>query len=261
MRAPATTAGMPAEGTIKFTVGARVVTAALAPDEYLDVERYRSRLRRSGLIGHDAASGYGYGNISRRRPDGGFVISGTQTGHKPDLDGADYVIVEGWDFAAATVSCRGPCLPSSESLSHAALYRRQDIGAVIHVHSRPMWESLIRDGALSTEEDIPYGSEALFRRLAGLVCGPDPLGHAETAESVGQAGSLRTAGDPDATPSLRSPCPAALPGPDAPSGPAVIPGLPVVIVTKGHEDGVFAAGRDLAEAYALVESIREGVGT
>ena len=196
------TAGAPAEGTIKFTVSSHRKTGPLPLEEYAEVDEYRSRLWRLGLIGWSESAGYGYGNISARRSAGGLVISGTQTGHKPALDGSDYVIVDSWDFAANSVSCTGPCLPSSEALSHAALYGRAGINAVIHVHSRPLWLTLIRDGALSTEENIPYGSEALYRRLAELV--------------------------------------------------AAIVELPFILVTKGHEDGVFAAGRDLAEAFGIV---------
>lgn len=191
-----------AEGIIKFTVGTRRPGPPLALEDYQGIEVIRSSLWRQKLIGHDDHANVGYGNISRRRSHGGFVISGTQTGHKEVLDGGDYVVVDGWDFSRNSVSCTGPCLPSSESLSHAALYQRPDVGAVIHVHCRKLWDVLIQAGALSTEDDIAYGSEALYRRLGELA--------------------------------------------------GTVVGLPLVIVTKGHQDGVFAAGTDLAEAYEAV---------
>ena len=156
------------------------------------------------------------GNISSRWSLGGFVVSGTQTGHKEVLDGGDYVVVDDWDFARNSVSCSGPCLPSSEALSHAALYRRPDVGGVIHVHSRVLWDALIKTGALCTEDHIAYGSEAMYRRLAQLAgCGTG----------------------------------AGLDGSD-PAG--KVPDLPLIIVTKGHQDGVFVAGADLAEAYEAI---------
>lgn len=205
-----------AEGIIKFTVQDRRPGPPIALEDYQDIEAIRSRLWQLKLIGHDSQADVGYGNISRRRADHGFVISGTQTGHKEVLDGGDYVVVDDWDFTRNSVSCTGPCLPSSESLSHAALYQRPDVGGVIHVHSRLLWDELIQAGALSTEEDIAYGSEALYRRLGELA----GIGTGSDAAENQPAGSA--------------------------------PGLPLIIVTKGHQDGVFVAGRDLAEAYEAV---------
>jgi ribulose-5-phosphate 4-epimerase/fuculose-1-phosphate aldolase len=205
-----------AEGVIKFTVKDRRPGPPIALEDYQDIEAIRSRLWQLKLIGHDSQANVGYGNISRRRSLGGFVISGTQTGHKAALDGADYVVVDACDFSHNSVSCTGPCLPSSESLSHAALYTRTDVGGVIHVHCRVLWDELIQNGTLSTEEGIAYGSEALYQRfgeLAGTGTGSDTAGN-QPADSA--------------------------------------PGLPLVIVTKGHQDGVFVAGTDLAEAYEAV---------
>ena len=205
-----------AEGVIKFTVKDHRSGPPIALEDYQDIEAIRSRLWQLELIGHDRQADVGYGNISCRRSLGGFVISGTQTGHKEALDGGDYVVVDGWDFSRNSVSCTGPSLPSSESLSHAALYQRPDVGGVIHVHCRELWDELIQAGALSTEEDIAYGSEALYQRLGEL---------AGTGTGSGTAGNK-------------------------PADSA--PGLPLIIVTKGHQDGVFVAGSDLAEAYEAV---------
>ncbi len=194
-----------AEGTIKFTVGEHRRTPPLEAREYRHVEEYRERLWKLGLVGFSEEAGYGYGNISARRQAGGFVISGTQTGHKPVLNGSDYVIVDRWDFAANTVHCSGPCLPSSEALSHAAFYERPEINAVIHVHSRPLWLALMRADVLSTGEDIPYGSEQLYRRLSELVVTSSPP-----------------------------------------------PPVPLILVTRGHEEGVFSAGRAFDETYRII---------
>ena len=193
------------EGTIKFTVGEHRHTPPLEAAEYRRVEEYRERLWKLDLIGFSEEAGYGYGNISARREAGGFVISGTQTGHKPVLAGSDYVVVDQWDFGANTVHCFGPCLPSSEALSHAAFYERPEVNAVIHVHSRPLWLALMRADVLSTEEDIPYGSEQLYRRLTELVVASSPP-----------------------------------------------PPVPLILVMRGHEEGVFSAGRTFEEAYRII---------
>jgi L-ribulose-5-phosphate 4-epimerase len=210
-----------AEGTIKFTVQNRRPGPPLALDDYQHIEDVRSRLWQRKLIGHDEQANVGYGNISHRRSCGGFLISGTQTGYKEVLDGGDYVAVDDWDFTRNSVSCTGPCLPSSEALSHAALYQRSDVNGVIHVHSRVLWTALIQAKALSTEDYITYGSEALYKRLMELA----GLGIIALPAGSWPAGS-------------------------GPAGNA--PGLPLVIVTKGHQDGVFVAGADLASAYQAI---------
>ncbi len=230
----------PTEGVIKFTVGERTVTGPLDLAEYGHIEEYRARLWERGMIGYDDAAGVGYGNISAGRASGGFVISGTQTGHKRALTGGDYVIVERWDFARNTVHCRGPCLPSSESLSHAALYERPEVGAVIHVHRRGLWEKLLREGTLATEEHIPYGSPELYRRISELVVGRPPREDTSgggTATDGSREGGAQGYGS----------------GTDDRGRMDGYPvGIPVILATRGHQDGVFAAGRTLAEAYAAI---------
>lgn len=207
MAAPERTEAGGADGVIKFTVAKRVVVPGLPGDEWERVEEIRSLLWRAGLVGHDPELDVGYGNISARRPDGGFVISGTQTGHKDRLGPGDYVIVDAWDFSSGSVDCRGACLPSSEALSHAALYRRPDVGGVIHVHARRLWEAMARAGDLCTGENIPYGSRMLYNRLGELAL---------------ERGNL-----------------------------------PILVVALGHQDGVFAAGTDLRQAYdAIMERAR-----
>ncbi|OHD78741.1 MAG: hypothetical protein A3J97_04160 [Spirochaetes bacterium RIFOXYC1_FULL_54_7] len=213
-----------AEGILKFTVENRRPGPLLALEDYQGIEAIRSRLWQLRLIGHDKQADVGYGNISQRGSSGGFVISGTQTGHKAILDSGDYVVVDDWDFSHNSVSCTGPCLPSSEALSHAALYRRPDVGGVIHVHSRVLWDGLIKAGTLCTDDHIAYGSEALYRRLADLA----GTGTSASPGGSGQAESAPDTGSPD---------------------------LPLVIVTKGHQDGVFVAGRDLVEAYEAIVSL------
>ncbi|TVQ37382.1 MAG: class II aldolase/adducin family protein [Spirochaetaceae bacterium] len=224
---PAARAAGP-EGVIKFTVGDYRNTGPLDQTEYECIEVYRARLWQLGLIGHSKQMDVGFGNISARRDGGGFVISGTQTGHKPALDGGDYVIVDRWDFGRNAVDCRGACLPSSESLSHAALYERPEIAAVIHVHSRPLWRALIREGALSTEEHIAYGSRQLYTRLAELA----------TGRITGDEGRYRGGQAPA--------------GARQPAGLEQPAGVPLIIVARGHQDGVYAAGHSLEETFGII---------
>ena len=81
------------------------------------------------------------GNLSQRTGDGsGFVVTATQLPTKRDLRGADFVYVDDFDFSGVadsmgTADCRGPKLPSSESIMHWSFYREHSaVGAIVHVH-------------------------------------------------------------------------------------------------------------------------------
>lgn len=230
----------PADGVIKFRVAGRIELPELAEPLWAELDHWRDQLWQLGLIGHNRELNVGFGNISRRLDGGGFVISGTQTGHKRQLDGRDYVIVEQCDFAANSVHCRGPCLPSSEALSHGALYRQPAFNAVVHVHKRQLWDYLRAKLAASpaaagsaaanqaataagctgavrcaaTAANIPYGSRQLYEALGGLaLLGSDPMSALARRGQTPQS---------------------------------------LLVVTLGHEDGVFAAAGSLAEACALI---------
>ena len=132
------------------------------------LDRWRRRLFAVGLIGHDPDLDVGYGNLSVRYGEAGFVISGTQTGHLADTSGEHYCRVTAYDIDANRVRCEGPCQASSEALTHAALYGLDPrINAVVHVHSETLW-SAHRDRLPTTRPDVAYGTPAMaheFERL------------------------------------------------------------------------------------------------
>ncbi|MDX1516654.1 MAG: class II aldolase/adducin family protein [Woeseiaceae bacterium] len=156
------------EGYVKYR---SLWTCGPAPDAAIvaELDRCRRRLHDAGLIGFDEAQHVGYGNLSRRAGDSTrFVISGTQTGHLPHTGGDHYSLVSDVDIDANTVWCTGPVQASSESMTHAALYRLDaGIGAVVHVHSAPLWERL-RGELPTTDASVRYGTPAMaheFERL------------------------------------------------------------------------------------------------
>jgi ribulose-5-phosphate 4-epimerase/fuculose-1-phosphate aldolase len=133
---------------------------------FAELNSWRSYFYRLGLVGQDGEryGGLGYGNVSHRVADqqSQFVISGTQTGHLPLLCREHYVLVEEADVSRNQIVARGPIKPSSEALTHAALYHANpDIQCVLHVHSPLVWQ---RAGALqmpSTPAHVPYGTPAM----------------------------------------------------------------------------------------------------
>ena len=133
------------------------------------LDRWRRPLFDAGLIGHYEDLGIGYGNLSVRSGEGReFVISGTQTGSVAETSGQHYARVTDYDIDANRVSSTGPVEASSESLTHAAIYELDPaINGVVHVHSKPLWQSLL--GRLpTTRESISYGTPEMaheFERL------------------------------------------------------------------------------------------------
>jgi len=102
----------------------------------------------------------------------------------------------------------GPVRPSSESMTHAAIYAaREDIGCVIHVHSRDLFARLMARETPRTPENVAYGTPAMALAVAKL------------AEELPGEG---------------------------------------VVVTPGHQDGVFAFGGDPARVTARLLALLAG---
>lgn len=156
------------EGYIKYRIDWQR-SAPLPQARVAELDAWRRRLHAAGLVGHDARHDVGYGNVSVRDPEGGgFIITGTQTGHIEATGPAHYAQVTGFDLEGNRVSCRGPVKASSEALTHAALYTLDPaIGAVVHVHCQRAWQALI-DRLPTTSCEVPYGTPAMAREFARL---------------------------------------------------------------------------------------------
>lgn len=129
----------------------------------------RDALFALGMVGV-YPDGISFGNVSVRSDENPsqFIVTGTQTGHKKKLDTADLCTVTGYDIRRNTVSCEGPVAASSEALTHAMFYSLDEaIGAVIHVHSQPLW--LRGQNTLpSTPSNISYGTPQIAHEVARL---------------------------------------------------------------------------------------------
>ena len=168
-----------------------------APDASLvdELERWRAPLFEVGLIGHDETHDVGYGNLSVRADGNQFVISGTQTGHIAATGPEHYCLVTAVDTDANQVTCVGPIQASSESLTHAALYALDpSIRAVVHIHSRQLWERC-RDELPTTRPEVSYGTpemahefERLWRETDFATRGLAVMaGHADGLVSIGES--------------------------------------------------------------------------
>lgn len=139
----------------------------------------RQALFGAGWIGIDPFSGVGFGNVSVRvGSNDSFLITGSQTGHLPQLTADHLSLVEYADVTAGRIRCRGRAKASSESLSHAILYRQSPgIRAVLHIHNTDMWRRWLYR-LPTTPEDAAYGTPAMAIAIAQL-CSASIRGYEE----------------------------------------------------------------------------------
>ena len=128
---------------IKFTC--EHVAAEITPfDGFAELNAHRRKLLHLRLIGVDS-NGIGFGNLSVR--DGAtdkFYITGSATGGIPELTLAHCAKVVECDFERNRVRYEGSAAPSSESLTHAAIYKSDaGVEAVIHCHDSKLWAALL----------------------------------------------------------------------------------------------------------------------
>ena len=148
------------------------------------LSQWHSRLHEKGLIGQDSEryEGYAYGNMSARINDGKFIISGTQTGGQDRLTSSHYVVIDNCNIQKNYVHSHGPIKPSSECMTHAAVYTASPlVKAVTHVHSPEIWNHADLLGLYVTDNTIDYGTpemasavdRAIHSRNAtdsGIIC-------------------------------------------------------------------------------------------
>ena len=109
------------EGVVKYRCN-WTYTEPVAVENIVDLMEWRDRLHAWGLIGV-YENGIGFGNVSiKLGNDGEFMISGTQTAHLPSLGPEFCCNVTEFNLEENSIACSGPVQPSSESLTHAALY-------------------------------------------------------------------------------------------------------------------------------------------
>lgn len=155
------------EGVIKYEIHWHADTSPPAAS-LQSLMQWRDRLYDLGLIGtYD--DGIGFGNVSQRLDDSlEFIVSGTQTGHIPQLSPEFYTRVTEFDLAANRLTCRGPVKASSESLTHAAIYSIcPDVKAVLHVHHPQFWRNLLHR-VPTTRAEVPYGTPQMAQEMFRL---------------------------------------------------------------------------------------------
>ena len=145
-----------------------------------EINAWRTIMYRLGVIGQAPKkyAGYGFGNISQRISTSNyrFIISGTQTGHLETLSAHDYCIILDADLKANKITSRGPCKPSSEALTHAAVYlQNPDVNCIIHAHCADIWLKTEQLQLSHTSANIAYGTPEMAKAVGELFHGTKQL--------------------------------------------------------------------------------------
>lgn len=159
--------------------------AQLAPFDMLAAfNTYRRKLLDLQLIGV-YPNGVSYGNLSVR--DGGtsnFYITGSATGGLLELTPANCAKVVAYDFATNWVAYEGSTVPSSECLTHAAIYASErGAGAVIHCHDSDFWRRIL-NRVPTTSKSAAYGTPAMAHEIMRLF----EVGDVHTRKVIAMAG-------------------------------------------------------------------------
>jgi L-ribulose-5-phosphate 4-epimerase len=155
------------EGYIKFSCEWKKTNSAVACSQQLLAAR--DKMHDLKFIGFDEHHQVGYGNISERAQGNQFIISGTQTGHIYPINPLDFTLITAFDIDANKVHCEGPAQASSETMTHAALYKAlPETNTIIHIHSKVIWRKLLETD-LKTAEEVPYGTPEMAYEIKRLL--------------------------------------------------------------------------------------------
>jgi ribulose-5-phosphate 4-epimerase/fuculose-1-phosphate aldolase len=170
----------PLEGVIKFD--ANHVERELTSREFgalaCQITAWRAILARTGLVGQDPTryDGAGYGNVSGRfgapsAPTGHrpFLVTGTQTGGAECIELDDYAAVHTYDIRHNRVESSGMIQPSSEAMTHGAIYDLSStVRFVFHGHCPVIWQRARELRIPTTGASVPYGTPEMAREVGRL---------------------------------------------------------------------------------------------
>ena len=161
------------EGVIKFQADLSCKSLSLSQWDIQPLQSWRSILKRLGWLGQDK-KGIGYGNISMRLSDNTYLITGTQTGNIDILTLEHYVRIQKIDIETNKVWAEGLLLPSSECMTHVAVYEvSKSTNFVFHIHDSYMWKH--HHNIAITNPLITYGTPAMFKEVKRVIHSPEYL--------------------------------------------------------------------------------------
>lgn len=168
------------EGVIKFaaTHDDRAIDRRVHGELCCKLIAWREIMAKTQLVGQDPAryGGAGYGNVSARvgapsSPRGAraLLISGTQTGGRADIGLDDFCVVERYDYARNHVHSHGRIRPSSETMTHGAIYDLSPhIRFVLHAHSPVIWRRARELRIPTSDAKVAYGTPEMAYEVLRL---------------------------------------------------------------------------------------------
>ncbi len=160
------------EGVIKFTLAYQTLSHPINSPVLAELSVWRDYSRSLQLLGQDPERyhGLGYGNISARETGAAFVISASQTSGLKTSDDSVFARVQSADLVRNHVASEGMLPPSSESMSHAAIYQcLPEVNWVLHSHCPEIWTRADALALPATAEHIPYGTPDMAMAVQTLV--------------------------------------------------------------------------------------------
>jgi hypothetical protein len=168
------------DGVIKFT--ARHTREPLPARRHGELAcalvAWREIMIQTQLVGQDRAryGGAGFGNVSGRvgapssaRGARAMLISGTQTGGLTHIGLDHFCLVERYDYRANAVTSRGMVEPSSETMTHGAIYDLSPhIRFVFHGHGPVIWRHARSLGIPTSAESVAYGTPEMAEEVHRL---------------------------------------------------------------------------------------------
>jgi ribulose-5-phosphate 4-epimerase/fuculose-1-phosphate aldolase len=148
---------MTSEGYVKYSAEHTTTPVMEAPN-WKELNEARTHLHKLGLVGV-YSNGIGFGNVSVRYKENEFLISGTATGEIPVLSLNEYCLVNFFDIKQNRVVTSGSIQASSESMTHGAVYQScSEANCVIHIHSKKIFDGMLRGNYSSTQKEAEYGT-------------------------------------------------------------------------------------------------------
>ena len=156
------------EGYIKYSCDWIKKSITISDDQFKELNYWRSKLFEKKLIGV-LPDGIGFGNISIKKNDNKFIISGSATGAFLILEKDHFAHVVKYSISQNSLTCEGRTKASSESLSHAVIYETlPNVKAAIHIHDKKMWESNL-DKIPTTNKTAEYGTPEMALSIKELL--------------------------------------------------------------------------------------------
>lgn len=157
------------DGVIKFNFQLKV-GPKVEESDFLALEKWRAIFFRMNFIGEYQPEAIGFGNLSKRTSQDSFIITGSQTGKHAQLQREQYCKVIQCEPKKQKVVALGTVPPSSESLTHFAIYSTSPhINFVFHIHHDLFWEKMLNGDYDKTPDGIPYGTTEMAEETAKII--------------------------------------------------------------------------------------------